>query len=78
MGRITKLTAKHQTTIPQEVRSVLGLKAGDSVAFDISGDTVILRRATGTLSEEQLFAIAQSHVMRDWDTPEDDAAFAHL
>jgi hypothetical protein len=51
---------------------------GLNLAFEVSGDTVVLRRATSKLDDEQLYAVAQSHVMRDWNTPEDDAAFAHL
>jgi antitoxin PrlF len=78
MGQITKLTSKHQTTIPADVRLALGLKAGDSVNFEITDGQVTLRRVSGKLSDEQLFALSQSHVMRDWDTPEDDAAFRHL
>lgn len=63
----SKLTKKYQATIPDHVRKVLGLKPGDSVAFDINDETdkVILRKATpfdtrfaqaveGTLSSEWL------------------------
>lgn len=58
-----KLTAKCQTTIPEKIRSVLGVGPGDSVAFELTpDDMVVLRKATpldldflksieGTLSE---------------------------
>ncbi len=76
--QMSKLTAKYQTTIPAEVRTALGLKAGDKVAFDITDDGVMLRAGRDRLSAEQLEAIAQMHLMRDWNTPEDDAAFKDL
>jgi antitoxin PrlF len=75
---MSKLTAKYQTTIPAEVRTALGLRAGDKVAFDITEDGVILRAGKDRLSDDQLEAIAQTHLMRDWNTPEDDAAFKNL
>jgi AbrB family looped-hinge helix DNA binding protein len=42
---LSKLTTKAQTTIPKEVRKALDLKAGDSIAYDIQGNQVILRKA---------------------------------
>ena len=40
-----KLTSKAQTTIPLAVRTALRLKAGDTIAYAIEGDRVILTRA---------------------------------
>ena len=33
-----KITSKFQVTIPQEIRELLGLKAGDRVIFEIKKD----------------------------------------
>ena len=44
---IGKLTSKAQTTIPLAVRNALHLKEGDSIAYVIEGDRVILTRAPG-------------------------------
>ena len=41
---IGRITAKAQTTIPRSVRTALGLKPGDSIAYQIEGECVILRR----------------------------------
>jgi len=41
----SRVTSKAQTTIPRAVRAALGLRAGDSVAYEIAGDHVILTRA---------------------------------
>ena len=44
---IGRVTAKAQTTIPRAVRMALGIKPGDEIAYEIDGDRVILRRASG-------------------------------
>lgn len=78
MSTITRLTTKHQTTIPLEVRRVLGVKAGDQVEFRVEGTTVTLLKAERRLPDDLVFRLAQTHAMRDWDTPEDDEAFRDL
>ena len=78
MTSVTRLTTKHQTTIPLEVRRALGLRAGDQVEFSVEGNTVILRKAEPRLSDDLVFRLVQAHAMRDWDTPEDDEAFRDL
>ena len=78
MAAVTRLTTKHQTTIPVEVRRALGLQAGDQVEFSVEGSTVTLRKAAPRLSEDLVFRLIQAHAMRDWDTPEDDEAFREL
>lgn len=78
MLAVTRLTAKHQTTIPAEVRRRLGLAAGDHVEFAIEGETVTLRKAEPPVSEDMVHRLVQAQAMRDWDTPEDDEAFRDL
>ena len=38
MTAIAKITTKGQTTVPQEIRAVLGVKAGDLIAWDAAAD----------------------------------------
>jgi antitoxin PrlF len=38
------LTSKGQTTIPQEIRISLGMKAGDRIAFTLLPDGTVLMR----------------------------------
>jgi antitoxin PrlF len=78
MNIVTRLTQKYQTTIPADVRKALGLRAGDYVEFAVKGGKVSVRKAEKRLSEDVLFALAQTYAMRDWDTPEDDEAFRDL
>jgi antitoxin PrlF len=78
VSAVMRLTTKHQTTVPLEVRRVLGLKAGDRVEFRVEGTTVTLRKAERELTDELVFRLVQAHAMRDWDTPEDDEASRDL
>jgi AbrB family looped-hinge helix DNA binding protein len=78
MGVVTRLTKKHQTTIPLAVRKVLGLKAGDHVEFVVDGSTVSVRKAPFRMTDEMFFEALSSYAMRDWDTPEDDEAFRDI
>ena len=45
-----KVTSKGQVTIPAEVRSALGLKQGDMLAFEVHADYVVVRKRP-TLAE---------------------------
>ncbi len=72
---VSKVTTKGQATIPSRVRKVLGVKAGDSVLFTVSGDTVTLKRA------EKLdagFLRLATDSFSDWNAPEADEAFRDL
>ena len=48
-----KITSKGQVTIPQHIRETLGLLPDTEVEFEIDGDGVILRRATGVQTRGQ-------------------------
>ena len=78
MATVTRLTTKHQTTIPLEVRRVLGLEAGVPDELRVEGTTVTLRKAERQVSDDLVCRLVQTHAMRDWDTPEDDEAFRDL
>jgi antitoxin PrlF len=41
---VSKLTTKAQTTIPQPVRSALGVREGDKIAYAIKDGRVILTK----------------------------------
>jgi antitoxin PrlF len=44
--KIARVTEKGQTTVPKQVRDVLGIAPGDNVAFVIMGSAVTLQRAS--------------------------------
>ena len=68
----SRLTSKAQTTIPQPVRSALGLKAGDEVAYEIDGDRVVLTRAKPTGFEDPFAAFDE------WNSDADREGYADL
>lgn len=46
MGVFGKLTSKGQTTVPTEIRNILGVKAGDHIEYVTETDgTITLRKA---------------------------------
>jgi len=52
MQREAKITSKGQITLPREVRHALGVKPGDKVVFERSGEDVCVR----PVREKSVFA----------------------
>lgn len=68
----SKLSTKAQTTIPQPVRTALGLREGDEIAYEIDGRRVILTRAGSSLTDDP-FA-----TFDEWSSDADVKAYAAL
>jgi antitoxin PrlF len=68
----SKLTSKAQTTVPQPIRAALHLKAGDTIAYAIVGEKVILTRAP-TEAVDDPFASFD-----EWNSEADRRAYANL
>lgn len=78
MGKIkaSKLTEKYQTTVPAEIRKILNLHKGDSVAFEIQeNNVVLLRKATRTDLE---WPSALEGTLSEWNSPNDEEAYRDL
>ena len=73
--KVSKLTKKYQATIPEPVRRALELKIGDSVAFDIEGDDIYLRKARPI---DWVFAEALESTLSEWASEADDMAYRDL
>lgn len=71
----SKLTKKYQATIPEPVRRVLHLEAGDAIAFDIEGDAIHLRKAR-TL--DLAFAKSLEGTLTEWSSEADEEAYRDL
>ncbi len=72
----SKITAKGQTTIPQEVRNALGLGAGDKISFEVDEQgNVTLRRFQPT-DLEYLKALETSFT--EWKSQADEEAYRDL
>lgn len=68
----SKLTSKAQTTIPQAVRTALGLREGDEIAYRIDRGQVILMRVRDDRADNPF------HTFTEWDSEADRTAYADL
>jgi AbrB family looped-hinge helix DNA binding protein len=53
----SRITAKAQTTIPRAVREALGVGAGDTLAYRIEDEVVILTRALDPDMQDNPYAL---------------------
>ena len=68
----SKLTSKAQTTIPQAVRSALGLREGDQLAYVIEDGRVVLMKAPASTVDDPFLLFGE------WDSEADEQAYADL
>ncbi|HYF88896.1 AbrB/MazE/SpoVT family DNA-binding domain-containing protein [Azospirillum sp.] len=68
----SKMTSKAQTTIPQAVRTALGLHEGDEIAYRIEDGHVILTRAVPPSADDPF------RCFTEWDSEADRRAYASL
>ncbi len=71
----SKLTKKYQATVPETVRKILELKAGDVIAFDIDKDSITLRKARPI---DIAFSSALVPTMSEWESQNDEEAYSDL
>jgi antitoxin PrlF len=69
----SKLTSKAQTTIPQAVRTALGLRAGDELAYVIEDGRAVLTRFGGSQGTDDPFAS-----FAEWNSDADAKAYEGL
>lgn len=74
-ANLSRVTSKYQATLPRPVRDALGIRPGDSVAYDIDKGVVRLRRATPV---DLAYAQAVSATLTEWNSKADDEAFRDL
>jgi antitoxin PrlF len=60
------LTSKGQTTIPREIRKLLGLKENDRILYEVEDGKVAIKSAP---SVHELYAIFKSRIRRKWPPP---------
>ena len=71
----SKLTSKYQATIPEPVRKLLHLQAGDAIAFDIDDNTIRIRKARPI---DLAFAQAVQETLSEWESAADEEAYHDL
>ena len=75
---ISKLTSKGQTTIPQSVRSALGVSAGDEIAYAIENGRVILTKAPVQSVQKNDPRENPFSTFWEWSSPEDNENSVNL
>ena len=76
MPQVAKLSSKGQFTIPVEIRKILHLKAGDTLAWGIKSKGLITVRRVGPMAIDYLSALSGS--LSAWNSVEDDKAYRDL
>ena len=72
----SKLTSKFQTTIPQDIRSTLNLKAGDRIIFEITRDKqVIIKKA---MPAYIAYLKALESTLSEWNSENDTEDYRDL
>lgn len=71
----SKVTQKYQATIPQVVREKLGIEKGDSVAFEIQEEGVLIKKVS-PIDWEYLASV--SDTMSEWSSEADEEAYSDL
>lgn len=69
----SKLTSKAQTTIPQPVRTALGLAEGDEIVYQIENGRAILTKAKSATGVDDPF-----RTFSEWTSEADRKAYAGL
>ena len=69
----SRLTSKAQTTIPQAVRTALGLRPGDALAYAIENGRAVLTRLDDRPALDDPFA-----TFTEWSSSADAEAYGKL
>ncbi len=69
----SKLTSKAQTTIPQAVRTALGVHPGDEIAYAIEVGRVLVTKAPPKQPRRGVPFEDPFASFTEWESPEDDA-----
>ena len=69
------ITQKGQTTIPSEIRHQMNIEPGDKISFEIINGAIVINKLQPFDYE---YHQALNHTLSEWNSPEDDEAYADL
>ena len=73
---ISKVTSKFQATVPSDVRTALGIKAGDTLAWEVRDGSATVRPLPKDLKGWD--PLTWLSFADEWLSPEDEEAFRDL
>ncbi len=76
MFAVAKITAKGQTTIPQDVRTALHVSAGDMISWEVGADGTAKVRRVQPLDLDFLRAVEGT--LSEWAGSADEEAYRGL
>ena len=76
MLAVAKITAKGQTTIPQDVRAALHVSAGDLIAWEVGSDGIATVRRVQPMDVEYMRAVEGT--LSEWAGAADEDAYRDL
>jgi bifunctional DNA-binding transcriptional regulator/antitoxin component of YhaV-PrlF toxin-antitoxin module len=76
MLAVAKITAKGQTTIPQDVRAALHVVPGDLIAWEVAADGTATVRRVQPMDVEYLRALEGT--LSEWASAADEEAYREL
>jgi antitoxin PrlF len=74
----SSVTQKYQATIPLKVREQLGIQAGDKIVFERQDDETIVIKKKVLSSMDWDYLRAVEGTLSEWNSPEDNEAYADL
>ena len=74
----SSVTQKYQATIPLKVREQLGIQAGDKIVFERQDDETIVIKKKVLSSIDWDYLRAVEGTLSEWNSPEDNEAYADL
>ncbi len=75
--QVTKITSKHQATVPAEVHAALALRAGEAIKWVVGDDGVARVRKASRIDWAWMRPSEESFA-QDWLSPEDEEAWGDL
>ncbi|MFA7281923.1 MAG: type II toxin-antitoxin system PrlF family antitoxin [Sterolibacterium sp.] len=76
MLAVAKITAKGQTTIPQDVRAALQVAPGDLIAWEVGADGTATVRRIHPMDVEYMRAVEDT--LNEWTGAADEEAYGEL
>ena len=72
----SKISSKGQVTVPSDIRGHLNAEAGDLLGFFVEDEKVILKKLEAL--DLEYYQALDSTVSQEWNSKEDDEAYADL